>query len=147
MRLILLDDIPKLGHRGDVREVADGYARNYLLPQKLALAATPANIKNLEQIKTRQEAKVVESKAQAEVQASAIDTLTLSMARQASQEGRLYGSVGIPDLVAFLVQHGVTVEKRRVGLDEPIKAVGEYSVPIRLHPEVTAQLKVVVSRE
>ncbi|MFQ5828665.1 MAG: 50S ribosomal protein L9 [Candidatus Methylomirabilia bacterium] len=147
MRLILLDDIPKLGQRGDIREVADGYARNYLIPQKLALAATPANVKNLEQIKTRQEAKVAESKVQAEAQAGTIDTLTLSLTRQASQEGRLYGSVGIPDLAAFLAQHGFPVEKRRVGLDEPIKSVGEYSVPIRLHPEVTAQLKVVVSRE
>lgn len=147
MKLILLDDIPKLGRRGDVREVADGYARNYLLPQKLALTATPANVKNLEQIKARQETRLAESKAQAETQAGTIDTLTLSLTRQASQEGRLYGSVGIQDLVAFLAQHGITVEKRRVGLDEPIKAVGEYAVPIRLHPEVTAPLKVVVSRE
>ncbi|MBI4608381.1 MAG: 50S ribosomal protein L9 [Candidatus Rokubacteria bacterium] len=146
MKVILLDDIPKLGRRGEVREVADGYARNYLLPQKLALVASAANLGNLEQIQKRQEAKAVHAKAEAEDRARIIETLTFSLTLQASEEGRLYGSVGVQDLIAFLAQHGVAVEKRRVGLEEPIKALGEYTIPIRLHPEVTARLRVTVSR-
>lgn len=146
MKVILLDDIPKLGRRGEVRDVADGYARNYLVPQKLALAATSANLGNLEQIRKRQESKAAHAKVEAGERARAIEALALSLTRQASGEGRLYGSVGVQDLVAFLAQHGLQVEKRRVGLEEPIKGLGEYSVPIRLHPEVTAQLRVTVSR-
>lgn len=147
MKVILLDDVPKLGRRGEVREVAEGFARNYLLPQKLALQATPANLKNLEQIKKRQEAQAATARAQAEAWARTIGTLAFTVSRQASEEGRLYGSVGVQDLVAFLAQHGVAIEKRRVELQEPIKSLGEYAVPIRLHPDVTAQLKVVVSPE
>lgn len=147
MKVILLDDIPKLGRRGEIRDVSDGYARNYLLPQKLALLATQANRRNFEQINTRQEAKAATARAQAETRAGTIETLTLSLSRQASEEGRLYGSVGVQDLVAFLAQNGITVERRRVELAEPIKSLGEYTVPIRLHPEVTAQLRVTVSRE
>ena len=147
MKVILLDDIPKLGRRGEIRDVSDGYARNYLLPQKLALLATQANRRNFEQINTRQEAKAATARAQAETRARTIETLTLSLSRQASEEGRLYGSVGVQDLVAFLAQNGISVERRRVELAEPIKSLGEYTVPIRLHPEVTAQLRVTVSRE
>jgi len=147
LKVILLDDIPKLGRRGEIRDVSDGYARNYLLPQKLALLATQANRRNFEQINTRQEAKAATARAQAETRARTIETLTLSLSRQASEEGRLYGSVGVQDLVAFLAQNGISVERRRVELAEPIKSLGEYTVPIRLHPEVTAQLRVTVSRE
>ncbi|MBI4240833.1 MAG: 50S ribosomal protein L9 [Candidatus Rokubacteria bacterium] len=147
MKVILLDDLPKLGRRGEVRDVSDGYARNYLLPQKLALLASPANLKNLDQIKKRQEAKAVTARADAEARGRTIEALALSLTRQASEEGRLYGSVGVQDLVVFLAQHGIAIEKRRVGLHEPIKALGEYTVPIRLHPDVTAQLRVTVSRK
>jgi len=147
VKVILLDDVAKLGRRGEVRDVSDGYARNYLLPQKLALLATPVNLKDLEQIKKRREAQTATAQVEAEARARTIETLTLSLTRQASEEGRLYGSVGVQDMVAFLAQHGIVIEKRRVGLEEPIKTVGEYTVPIRLHPEVTAQLRVVVSRE
>lgn len=147
MKVILLDDIPKVGRRGEVREVSDGYARNYLLPQKLALLANPGNLRNLEQIKKRQETQAALARAEAETRARAIEALTLSLTRQASEEGRLYGSVGAQDVVAFLAQHGFTIEKRRVGLQEPIKALGEYTVPIRLHPDVAAQFRVIVSQE
>ena len=146
MKVILLDDVPKLGRRGEVREVAEGYARNYLLPQRLVLPATAANLKQLEQIKQQQEVRSRRSRADAEAQAKKIEPLTFSQARQASEEGRLYGSVGVQELAAFLAQNGISVEKRRIGLDEPIKALGEYTVPIRLHPEVTAHLKVTVAR-
>ena len=147
MKVILLDDIPKVGRRGEVREVSDGYARNYLFPQKLALLANPGNLRNLEQIKKRQETQAALARAEAETRARAIEALSLSLTRQASEEGRLYGSVGAQDVVAFLAQHGFTIEKRRVGLQEPIKALGEHTVPIRLHPDVTAQFRVIVSQE
>ncbi|HET8578385.1 MAG TPA: 50S ribosomal protein L9 [Methylomirabilota bacterium] len=147
MKVILLDDVPALGRRGEVRDVADGYARNYLLPHKLALNATPANLKNLEQIKARQEVKASKWKEEAQAQAQAIEALHFAQARQASDEGRLFGSVGRADIATFLSQQGIEVERRRIGLDEPIKSIGEFTVPVRLHHDVTAQLKVSVTRE
>ena len=147
MKIILMDDVPALGRRGEVRDVSDGYARNYLLPHKLALHATPANLKNLEQIKARQDAAAAKLTAQAQEQARAIEALHFTQARQASDEGRLFGSIGKADLVAFLSQHGVEVERRRIAMDEPIKSVGDFTVPVRLHADVTAQLKVSVTRE
>ncbi|HXA97025.1 MAG TPA: 50S ribosomal protein L9 [Candidatus Dormibacteraeota bacterium] len=147
MKIILMDDVPTLGRRGEVRDVSDGYARNFLLPQKLALHATPANMKNLAQIKARQDAQAAKLKADAQGQAQAIEALHFTQRRQASDEGRLFGSVGRADLAAFLAQHGIEVERRRIGLDEPIKSLGDFSVPVRLQADVTAQLKVSVSRE
>jgi len=147
MKIILLDDVPSLGRRGEVREVADGYGRNYLLPQNLALMATPANLKNLEGIKARQESRANKVKADAVAQAELIEGLHFTQARQASDEARLFGSVGRADVAMFLSQQGIEVERRRIGVDEPIKTLGEFTVPIRLHPEVTAQLKVLVTRE
>jgi large subunit ribosomal protein L9 len=147
MKIILLDDVVKLGRRGEVLEVADGYARNYLLPHRLALTATPGNLKNLDSIKARQEQQAVRQRSQAEHMAQAIEALNFVETRQASDEGRLFGSVGRADIAAFLAQKGIEVEKRRIGLDEPIKALGEFTVPIRLHGDVTASLKVSVERE
>jgi large subunit ribosomal protein L9 len=147
MKIILLDDVPALGRRGEVRDVADGYARNYLLPQKLALHATAANLKNLDAIKARQETRANKLKADAEGQAHRIEELHFAQARQASDEGRLFGSVGRADIAAFLTDNGIDVERRRIALDEPIKSLGEFSVPIRLHGDITAHLKVSVSRE
>jgi len=147
MKIILLDDLPALGRRGEVREVADGYARNYLLPRKLAVVATAPNLKNLAQIRKHQESLSKKAKEDAERTAQTIGSLTLTFSRQASEEERLFGSVNVADLVDALATHGVRVEKRRVGLSEPIKALGEHSVPIDLHHGVTAQLKVVVVRE
>jgi large subunit ribosomal protein L9 len=119
MKIILLDDVAAVGRRGDVRDVSDGYARNFLIPKKLALSASAGNLKNLEHIKKR----------------------------QASEEGKLFGSVTSQDIVDFLDKHGVKIERRRVHLDEPIKTLGEASVPIRVHADITAQLKVSVVRE
>ena len=147
MKIVLLDDLPTLGRRGEVREVADGYARNYLLPQKLAVVATESNLKNLTQIRTHQESLAKKAKEDAERTAQTINSLTLTFARQASEEDRLFGSVNAADLIDVLAAQGVRIEKRRVGLSEPIKALGEHTVPIDLHQGVTAQLKVVVVRE
>jgi large subunit ribosomal protein L9 len=147
MKIILLDDIPKLGRRGEVRDVSDGYARNYLLPHKLALNATPGNLRNIETIKAAQEGRAVRMRSEAETQAQRIEGLTYAQSRQASDEGRLFGSVGKADIAAFLAQNGLTVERRRIVLDEPIKTLGEFNVPVRLHGDVTATLKVNVARE
>jgi len=147
MKIILLDDVPKLGHRGEVRDVSDGYARNYLLPHKLALNATPGNLRNIETIKAAQEGRAVRMRSEAETQAQLIEGLTYAQSRSASDEGRLFGSVGKADIASFLAQNGVTIERRRIMLDEPIKTLGEFSVPVRLHGDVTAALKVTVARE
>jgi len=147
MKIILLDDVQKLGRRGEVRDVSDGYARNFLIPQKLALSATAGNLKNLEHIKKQANAKADRIKGDAETLRDKIEALTYEERRQASEEGKLFGSVTSQDLVEFLDKHGVKVERKRVHLDEPIKALGETVVPIRLHADVTAQLKVSVVRE
>ena len=147
MKIILMDDVPALGRRGEVRDVSDGYARNYLLPHKLALHATSANLKNLEQIKVRQDVAAAKLTAHAQDQARVVEALHFTQARQASDEGRLFGSIGKADLAAFLSQQGVEVERRRITLDEPIKTLGEFFVPVRLHGAVTAQLRVSVTRE
>jgi len=147
MKVILLEDVTKVGRRGEVRDVSDGYARNFLIPKKLALGATAGNLKNLEHIKKQANAKADRAKADAEAVRAQIEALAYEERRQASEEGKLFGSVTSQDLVDFLAQHGVKVERRRVQLDEPIKTLGETSVPVRLHAEVTAQLRVSVVRE
>ena len=138
---------PPLGHRGETRDVANGYARNFLLPRKLAVPATPANVKNLEHLK-RQRAKEEDRALEvAKATAARIEALTLTVTARASDDGRLYGSVSAQDVVEFLERNQVPVEKRRVQLDEPIKALGEYKVPVRLHGDVTASLTVSVAAE
>lgn len=147
MKVILMTDVPALGHRGETRDVANGYARNFLLPRKLAVPATPANLKNVEHLKrqrVREEHRALEV---AKATATRIEALTLTVAARASDDGRLYGSVSAQDVVEFLETHKVPVEKRRVQLDEPIKAVGDYKVPVRLHGDVTATLTVSVTAE
>ncbi|PYM33222.1 MAG: 50S ribosomal protein L9 [Candidatus Rokuibacteriota bacterium] len=147
MKIILLDDVTKVGRRGDVREVSDGYARNYLIPKKLALSATAGNLKNLGHIKTQQDAKASRIKADAEALRDRIEALVYEERRQASEEGKLFGSVTAQDIVDFLTQHTIQVERRRVTLDEPIKTLGETLVTIRLHQDVTARLRVNIVRE
>src|SRR5256714_4345871 len=147
MKVILLDDVQKLGRRGEVRDVSDGYARNFLIPKKLALGATAGNLKNLDHIKQQANAKADRAKADADSIRAQIEALAYEERRQASEEGKLFGSVTSQDLVDFLAKHGVKVERRRMQLDEPIKTLGETSVPVRLHADVTAQLRVSVVRE
>ena len=147
MKIILLDDVAKVGRRGEVRDVSDGYARNFLIHKKLALSATAGNLQNLEHIKKQQDAKAGRIKGEADTLRQRIEETMYEEKRQASEEGKLFGSVTAQDLVDFLGRQGVKIERRRVQLDEPIKTLGETSVPIRLHPEVTAQLRVNVLRE
>ena len=146
MKIILLDDVAKLGRRGEVRDVSDGYARNFLIPKKLALSASAGNLKNLEHIKQQAHAKADRVKGDAEALRQRIEALTLEERRQASEEGKLFGSVTSQDIAEFLDKQGIKVERRRIHLDEPIKTLGETTVPIRLHQDVTAQFKVSVVR-
>ena len=146
MKVILLDDVAKVGRRGEVRDVSDGYARNFLLPKKLALTATAGNLKGLDHIKRQQEAKAGRIKTDAETVRDRIEALVYEERRQASEEGKLFGSVTAQDVVESLEKSQVLVERRRVHLDEPIKTLGESTVTIRIHQEVTAQLRVNVVR-
>lgn len=146
MKIILMEDVPALGRRGEVREVATGYARNFLLPKKLARPATPTNLQNLEYLKRQRERAESQTRAQAQAAADRIVGLTLAVTMRASEDGRLYGSVSAQDVVEFLERNQIPVEKRRVLLEEPIKTLGEYRVPIRVHHEVTATLTVNVAR-
>jgi large subunit ribosomal protein L9 len=130
-----------------VRDVSDGYARNFLIPKKLALGASAGNLKNLEHIKQQQDSKAMRIKGDAEGLQQRIEALTYEERRQASEEGKLFGSVTSQDLVDFLGTHGIKIERRRIQLDEPIKTLGESTVPIRLHADITAQLKISVVRE
>jgi len=147
MKIILLDDVTKVGRRGEVREVSDGYARNFLIPKKLALSATAGNLKNLDHIKKQQEAKADRVKVVAESLRARIEGLVYEQRRQASEEGKLFGSVTSQDVADFLGARGISMDRKRITLDEPIKALGEFSVSMRLHPEVTAQLRINVVRE
>ena len=147
MKVILLDDVAKVGRRGEVRDVSDGYARNFLIPKKLALTATPGNLKGLDHIKRQQEAKAGRIKSDADGLRERIEGLVFEVRRQASEEGKLFGSVTSQDVAEFLEQHAIKIERRRIHLDEPIKGLGESAVAVRLHPEVTAQLRVSVVRE
>jgi large subunit ribosomal protein L9 len=147
MKVILLDDVAKVGRRGEVRDVSDGYARNFLIPKKLALTATAGNLKNLDHIKKQQEAKAGRIRGDADGLRQRIEALVYEERRQASDEGKLFGSVTSQDIADFLGRHGLKIERRRIHLDDPIKALGETTVAVRLHPEVTAQLRVNVVRE
>ena len=147
MKVILLDDVAKVGRRGEVRDVSDGFARNFLIPKKLALTATAGNLKGLVHIQKQQEAKADRVKADAESLRAKIEALVYEERRQASEEGKLFGSVTSQDIADFLGTRGIPMERKRITLDEPIKALGEFSVSMRLHQDVTAQLRVNIVRE
>src|ERR1700740_1820316 len=118
MKVILLDDVSKVGRRGEVREVSDGYARNFLIPKKLALSATASNLKNLEHIKSQQEAKADRVNADAETLRARVEALVYEQRRQASEEGKLFGSVTSQDIADFLGGNGLKIDRRRITLDE-----------------------------
>jgi large subunit ribosomal protein L9 len=147
MKVILMTDVPALGHRGETRDVANGYARNFLLPRKLAVEATAANLKNVEHLKRQRAKEDHRALEAAKATAARIEALTLSVTARASEDGRLYGSVSSQDVLEVLEKNQVPVEKRRIQLDDPIKAVGDYQVPIRLLGDVTASLTVSVAAE
>ncbi|HEY1865776.1 MAG TPA: 50S ribosomal protein L9 [Candidatus Acidoferrales bacterium] len=147
MEIILQEDIEKLGSRGDVVKVAEGYARNYLLPRKLALEALPGNVKRLEKIRGGLAKRTSTERDQARKQAELLNAAVVTLVRKAGESGQLFGSVTASDLAEALAAQGFEVDKRRVQLDEPIKLVGEYAVNVKLVHDVPATFKAVVARE
>lgn len=144
MEVILKEDVANLGHRGDVVKVADGYGRNFLLPRKLALQATLANKAVIEQMKVAAARRSATEKAQAEELVKTLDTVALSFTRKSGENGQLFGSVTSADIASQLQTKGFDVDRRKIQLSEPLKSLGEYTVAIKLHREVTAHVKVQV---
>lgn len=147
MQIILQEDVEKLGNRGQVVEVAEGYARNFLLPRKLALEANAGNLKRLEKMRAVFAKKEALEKADAQKLAELLATVTLEFTRRAGENDQLFGSVTSADISEALSAQGYTVDKRKVVPTEPIKVVGEFEVPLKLHREVGAKVKVVVKKE
>jgi large subunit ribosomal protein L9 len=144
MEVILKEEVEHLGNRGDVVKVADGYARNFLLPRKLALQATQANKAVIEQMKSSAARRSATEKVQAEELVTKLEPLTLSFTRKSGKDGHLFGSVTSSDIAAELATQGFEVDRRKIQLPEPLKSVGDFKVAVKLHREVTAQLKVKV---
>ena len=146
MDVILLERVEKLGHIGDVVKVKDGFARNFLLPRKKALRANEANRKVFEANRERIEAENASRRTDAQAEAKTLEGVSVTLIRQASNTGQLYGSVAVRDLVEALVADGHKVNKAQVVLDRPIKAIGLHEVRVALHPEVAVTVKVNVAR-
>ena len=147
MEVILKEDVTNLGHRGDVVKVAAGYGRNYLLPQNLAMEANANNKAVIEQMKNSAVRKSAKEKTEAESLVAQLDAVSLSFARKTGENDHLFGSVTSSDIAQQLEEKGFTIDRRKIHLDEPLKSLGEFLVPVRLHREVTAHLKVVVTAE
>jgi large subunit ribosomal protein L9 len=147
MEVILKEDVNNLGHRGDVVKVADGYGRNFLLPQKLALEATAANKAVIEQMKASAVRRSAKEKGEAEQLVAQLDAVALVFERRVGENDHLFGSVTSSDIVQQLEAKGFNIDRRKVQLDEPLKSVGEFHIPVKLHREVTAHVKVTVKGE
>ena len=145
MEVILKEDVKKLGHRGDVVKVADGYGRNYLLPGKLAIEATLANKAVIEQMKNSAVRKSAKEKVESESLATQLSVVELSFERKVGDNDHLFGSVTSGDIAQQLEEKGFTIDKRKISLEEPLKTVGEFHVPVKLHRDVTAHVKVTVN--
>ena len=147
MEVILREHVDNLGKRGEIVKVADGFARNYLLPRKLALPATEGNRKHVERERKIMETREAQEKAGAEAIATRLATVDIAIARRVGDTEQLYGSVTAADIVDFLKSKGFEVDRRKLILPEPLKALGEFDVPLKLHREVTVPLKVKVVKE
>jgi large subunit ribosomal protein L9 len=147
MDVILREDIDKLGSRGEVVKVAAGYARNFLLPKRLAVEATPSNRKIVEQERQAHIRKEAKQKDEAQDLGKLMAGTTIRIAQKAGENDQLFGSVTAQDIVNALAGQNYTIDRRKVQLDEPIKQLGEYKVPLRLHKDVTAEITVVVVKE
>ena len=147
MRILLREDMEHLGRRGDVVRVAPGYARNYLLPKGLAMSVTPGNMKRIEQEQRALQVRRDREKRGAEDLARRIADVSCTIVKKVGENEILYGAVTTQEIGQVLDKEGIEVDRRRILLEEPIKALGVYTVPIRVHPEVTADLKVWVVRE
>jgi large subunit ribosomal protein L9 len=147
MKIILKEDIKKLGKMGQIVDVADGYARNYLVPKGLAVEASTKNIRSLEHEKKIIQEKARKHKDSAQDLASRISAMTLTIKAKAGEEEKLFGSVTTMDIAEALLTRGVEIEKKKIVLEEPIKRLGSYSVQIKLHPDVSVPLTIQVIQE
>ena len=147
MEVILRQHVDNLGKRGEIVKVAAGYARNYLLPRKLALPATDGNKRHVERERKIMEAREADERGQAQAIADRLETVEIALARRVGETEQLYGSVTSADIADFLKGKGFEIDRRKLILPEPIKTLGEHAVPLRLHRDVTVTLKVQVSKE
>jgi len=144
MKIILTDEVRGLGHRGDVVDVKDGHARNFLLPQGLAFLANPANMRRLEEEKKRYDERLLKEKSVAERVAGQITGLRLTLVKKAGEGDVLYGSVTSAEIADLLSEKGIEVDRRRIELEEPIKRLGEHQVHVKLHRDVTVPVTIEV---
>ncbi len=147
MEIILVENVDNLGKRGDVVKVAGGYARNYLIPKGYAIPATPGNLKYVEQQKLKWAKKEAKEKEEAETVAVALEKLEIEIFKKVGEDENLYGSVTSMDIAHKLEELGFNIDKKKIVLDHPLKTLGEYKIPVKLHREVTAQVKVIVKPE
>src|SRR5580698_10024926 len=147
MEVILKEDVAKLGSRGDVVKVAEGYGRNYLLPRKLAIVADEGNKAVIVQMKSAAVRRSAKEKTQAEELAKQFATVSVSFTRKSGENDQRYGAVTSGDIAEGLEKKGVNIDRRTIQLHEPLKTVGEFTSPIKLHKDVTAHLKVVIEKE
>ncbi|HSU17983.1 50S ribosomal protein L9 [Longimicrobium sp.] len=147
MQVILRQRIETLGDAGEIVDVKPGYGRNYLIPQGLAYEATDANKRRLEAERARTAAKEAETMQDAQKRAASIEGVSLTFNARAGQEGKLFGSITSADIAEKLAEQGITIDRRQIELDEPIKTLGVTSVPVRLHPQVRPEVKVWVIAE
>src|SRR5467141_4253323 len=147
MQIILQEDIEKLGHRGDIVTVKPGYARNFLLPRKLAIEATSGNMKALERIRTSLAKKTATELEAAQKQAALINGVAVRFARKTGENDQMFGSVTSADVAEALAAQGFKIDKRQAQLGEPLKTIGEFPVTIKVFRDVTAQIKVTVEKE
>jgi large subunit ribosomal protein L9 len=147
MEVILKEDVPKLGSRGDVVKVAEGYGRNFLLPKKLAIEANAANKAVIDQMRAASVRRSAKEKAQAEELSKQFDGLSVSFQRRSGEHDQLFGSVTSGDIAEALEKKSFHVDRRKIQVHEPLKTLGEFMVPIKLHKDVTTHLKVVIEKE
>jgi large subunit ribosomal protein L9 len=147
MEVILKEDVPKLGNRGEVVKVAEGYGRNYLLPKKLAIRATAANKAVIDQMKASAVRRAAKEKGNAELLAKQFEGVSLTFSRKAGENDSLFGSVTSPDIAHELEGRGFNIDRRKIELEHPIKSLGEFNVIIKLHREVSVTIKVTVVKE
>lgn len=147
MKVIFVENVPNTGQKGEVKEVASGYARNYLIPQGLALEATPGRLKDLEMKEKTRARKSAQEADEAQKIADKITGKQFAVKAKTGEGGKLFGSVTSADIAKLLAESGVKVDKKKVELDDPIKTLGEHEVQIKLHPEVTASITVLVEQE
>jgi large subunit ribosomal protein L9 len=147
MKIILRQDADELGLEGDIVHVANGYGRNYLIPKGIALEATPQNKKAFELQRKKIEVRRLKAREEAENLKLKVEGIVIALSQKAGEEGKLYGSVTSMDIASGLEKQGIVIDRRKILLEKPIKTLGEFEVPVKIYPEVIAEIKVLVAPE